>query len=114
MPCTPDCGSCCDPVSLSQDQVDRVFAFGPAQPQGEWIKDHWAPVGPNRRGDGVSLMCINYDVETRRCLDYDNRPPVCRDFPWYRKEPGFNVIDLDSVCGYKAELGITVLPLVRV
>lgn len=115
MPCTPNCGSCCDPVSLSEDQVQRAFAYGPGAPQAQWIWANWEPIGPNRNGDGVSLRCINYDVEGRRCMAYESRPPVCRDFPWYGKEPSVDgAINRLSVCGYKAEAGFTVLPIVQV
>lgn len=32
--------------------------------------------------------CPHFDAEARTCTDYANRPPVCRDFPWYGQPPG--------------------------
>ena len=114
MPCTPSCGACCDPVTLGVATVDRAFAFGPASPQMEWIWNNLMPL-KHRGDDGVLLMCVNYDIESRACLAYDTRPPVCRDYPFYGKEadpaldPGGRI-----ACGYQAEAGRTVLPLVEV
>lgn len=113
MPCTPNCGSCCDPVSLSHETANRLYAFGPAQPQAAWAWEHWSPVAPDGN-DGVHLVCINYDPQSRACLDYDNRPPVCREFPFYGRDPNEKLNTLSRVCGYQAELGRTVLPLVQV
>lgn len=60
----------------------------------------------------VLLDCVNYDVATRSCLAYDSRPPVCSDFPFYgRLAEGSRI---NSVCGYQAELGRTVLPIVAI
>jgi hypothetical protein len=47
-----------------------------------WIIDHWHDLG-----DGDAL-CDAFDPQTRTCLAYDERPPVCSDYPWYRKSPG--------------------------
>jgi Fe-S-cluster containining protein len=113
MGCTHGCGSCCDPVILSEGFVHRAFAFGPAQPQAEWIWANWEPITVEETGS-AQLRCINYDVATRACLAYDTRPPVCRDFPFYGKPPALENGPRSNICGYQAEMGRTVLPLVAV
>lgn len=109
MPCRPNCGACCDPVYLDQAYVDRAFVFGPLQPQAQWISDHWAPREHTK--DGVRFDCVNYDAENRACLAYDSRPPVCSGFPMYGRDTPEGI---SNVCGYQAEAGRTVLPLVQI
>lgn len=76
------CGDCCDPVYLAPglrmkalrneitvDEEDRRWAI---------------ELKPN--GDGY-YTCPRFDSEARNCGDYEGRPPVCRDYPWYNKPP---------------------------
>lgn len=48
--------------------------------------------------------CDRFDVETRRCTDYDNRPAVCRGYPWYGSPPDPNKA-LPPTCSFRAEVG---------
>lgn len=114
MPCTEGCGSCCDPVTLTEGFIHMLFErIGPLDQQGQWLTEHWEPLRTN--ADGVTVLrCINYDVETRRCLAYASRPPVCSMFPFYGEDPASTERMVKNVCGYQAELGRTVLPIVAV
>lgn len=101
-------------MTLDDFAIDTIFAPGPAQKQASWIYDNWMPVGRSMGDRGVALMCINYDRETTRCLAYESRPPVCSQFPFYGDaEPDLST-PLGNVCGYQAELGRTILPLVSI
>lgn len=117
MPCTPNCGACCDPVSLPETQALKIFGALEHNigPQADQLYDLWSPIGPSASDpDSVLFRCAAYDVASRSCTEYDDRPPVCSGFPWYGKEPNEAKIPARSVCGYQAELGRTVLPLVQV
>jgi Fe-S-cluster containining protein len=46
-----------------------------------WIIDHWHDLG-----DGDTL-CDAFDPKTRTCLAYDDRPPICSNYPWYGQNP---------------------------
>ena len=35
----------------------------------------------------LELRCDAFDPATRLCTAQENRPPVCRDYPWYGKDP---------------------------
>jgi Fe-S-cluster containining protein len=39
-------------------------------------------------GPGVYMECNYFDSEARMCRAGPARPPVCRDYPWYGREPG--------------------------
>lgn len=48
--------------------------------------------------------CPSFDLETRRCTDYDNRPPVCRGYPWYDRGPSL-ATSLPPECSYREDIG---------
>jgi Fe-S-cluster containining protein len=112
MPCTPGCGACCDPVTIPDKNAERAMAFGPAPGQLDWMWRNWMPL--SHRGDTVLMMCANYDIENRSCLAYDTRPPVCKDYPFYGKSPDTGDPGGRIACGFQAEAGRTVLPLVEI
>lgn len=117
MPCREGCGACCDPVFLPGKSAKMIYdaAWGPLTKDqaedSEFILAHWAPYA-SWGEDGVALQCSEYDAATRSCLAYDNRPPVCRNYPTYNRErPEFTGTGTNLVCGYQAEDGRTVLVL---
>jgi len=60
------CGDCCDPKfteAREQAYRDAGVAFLKVNCDGE---------------DG----CSKWNPETRKCMDYENRPETCRVFPW--------------------------------
>jgi Fe-S-cluster containining protein len=124
MPCTPDCGSCCDPVTMRADEMLAILNPNldvEARPQAVILREMWAPLGPLEVGgvafpDYVAVACIHYDVAGRSCGIYETRPPVCRDYPFYSREPNLEDMDgpRDRVCGYQADVGRRVLPLVQI
>lgn len=90
------CGDCCEDLCLDTRHVDegnrwwlywqRGGKKNTRTRQGMWpdirfITSHWTEV---RRTGGQSVMrCDQFDTETRTCMAYEDRPPVCRDYPWY-------------------------------
>lgn len=111
MPCTPNCGFCCDPVFLDAEMVTKVYDPARTGPQGQWLTDNWEPIGP-ANSDGVLFRCASYDVEHRTCLTWETRPEVCRGFPFYGRPPEEAAVS--KICGYQADLGRTVLTIVEV
>lgn len=96
------CGDCCDPVHLAVDQRDLVdrwreyVADGGQQPQAgsdiAFILAHWTEL--EHKDIGTTYRCAFFDPDTRMCTAHDQRPPVCRDFPFY-DQPG-NPQNLES------------------
>jgi uncharacterized cysteine cluster protein YcgN (CxxCxxCC family) len=77
------CGGCCHPFTLP---------IGPGQ--------LWGP-------EGNRVACDNYDEETRRCTDYENRPDICRRYPWFNGVPVPGA-QLPPTCSFRADIGLPV------
>lgn len=96
------CGKCCDPPRvppLAPGAIDRIDPADRA-----WMLSlEQTPFG---------LRCPRYDQATRRCTDYDNRPPVCRDYPTGYDgfgQPGL-IPDLPHECEFWADLRPDIRP----
>lgn len=90
------CGACCDPVHLDWLQRDKVdqwrdwFAEHPDDPpppgsDQAFILAHWDEY--ERYDGGARYRCDRFDPDTRQCTAHDDRPDVCRNFPFYGR-PG--------------------------
>ncbi len=70
------CSDCCSPVKLRGYAVIELEKIGkPFVSTGEIYI-------PESRPDTVRLHtfeCLNFDSENGRCLDYENRPEICRN-----------------------------------
>ena len=62
-----------------------------------FLAAHWKPVSD------TTCACDMYDPESRLCTAQDSKPPVCRDYPWYGREP-HDGVDFPLQCSYLAEL----------
>jgi Fe-S-cluster containining protein len=65
-----------------------------------FIVDHWIDQGEEL------AVCDAFDESTRSCLVYDDRPPVCQDFPFYGGEPSNAIQEQVPWCGYLETAGI--------
>lgn len=86
------CGKCCEEIYLDVAVADMIRDFiGPltisAAPNIEFIREHWTERSRNQQGQAL-FSCDAYDAEHKLCTAHDDRPPVCRDFPWYGRAPG--------------------------
>lgn len=99
------CGACCDPV---------WYAYGPADlrqlnervdsPDVAFAVRHWRPTGDQSDDGRYAYDCDFFDSETRLCLAHDERPPICRGYPWYDEEPGTRPVVLPLDCSFRADL----------
>jgi Fe-S-cluster containining protein len=64
------------------------------------------------------MTCAKFNTHTRACEAYDERPPICSDYPWYGEEPSTERADnggLTHVCAYQDDVpGRRVLPIVSI
>lgn len=70
------CSDCCSPVKLRGYAVIELEKIG--KPFVDMREIHI----PESRPDTVRLRtfkCLNFNDKTGRCLDYDNRPEICRN-----------------------------------
>lgn len=105
------CGGCCDPVTLDDENYQKIKFRAEAAPPPEhmdahleavWLLEHWTltetVVG------GVEMRCDQFDPTTRLCTAHDERPQICRGFPWYQRDPeGANIAGLPR-CSFWADL----------
>lgn len=129
--CPPGCGACCDPVVLpySRDEIARTLPGEVLEPAD---RAHvLTNLVPMRRRDGmqrasylsagVTVMgrpgspestvlawsffytCRLYDAETARCTAYEDRPPMCSQYPWYGDPPD-TAKALPTECVYREDL----------
>lgn len=120
------------PIHLRDGTANRLIGFEEA----EWMRRHLTPIRrkdglaqvstwmtgggwsdiPKRNRDGrvigfeVALMpshFYRFDPVERRCTDYDNRPPVCRNYPWYDGAPEAGKA-IPPTCSYRADVGLPV------
>lgn len=113
--CPPGCGACCDPVVLpySRAEVQRSMPGEWDDPRTrDFVLNDLTPI---RRRDGLQRAaylssgvtvlgapgtpgavvlawsffyeCRHFDQESRRCTNYEGRPDVCREYPWYGEAP---------------------------
>jgi Fe-S-cluster containining protein len=120
------CGACCDPVVLDYDvyaaACERARAGETASDDDRFIAAHWHPVsgwcgaeGGGQAAPGVvrlDLRCDAFDPATRLCTARENRPPVCRDYPWYGDEPATSsrAATLYPGCSYLADVAPSLRP----
>jgi Fe-S-cluster containining protein len=116
------CGHCCDPVTLDADLFARIREharrddFVERYPEEGhrrnllFIAQHWHPTTAWHE-DGVTvklgLRCDQFDPQARRCTAYEDRPPVCRDYPWYGDKEGTRCARASSLypeCSYLLDI----------
>ncbi len=122
------CGDCCDPVPLSFSQEDarRRLETEYVSPRTRanlvWVLTRFRPLTPaeaEQRRPGASTAtsggapshfyaCDAFDPITRTCQAYDQRPPVCRGYPWYGKAPAD--VELPLRCSFWADLPAELRP----
>ena len=85
--------------------ADRAKVLGMYDPAGryradaDFIATHFAETC-----DGY-WTCDAYDPEHGTCTAHDDRPPLCRDYPWYSEQPSAERGDhLSKQCSYLADL----------
>ena len=81
---------------------DVLYAYDPAgrkRADADFVAAHWAETC-----DG-HWTCDAYDPGHAVCTAHQDRPPLCRDYPWYGEEPGPDRSEhLFRQCSYLADL----------
>lgn len=124
------CGDCCENIPLNTPERADIYgkrllagdtrgSTGALRKMAAWLANLTVLSGPVRAHDSNELRwryaCPLFDTETRRCTDHSNRPPVCRNYPHYKREPQpYPGMDgLSPRCSFNADHR-TMLPIVAV
>lgn len=106
------CGDCCEDIALSVDHGTIVARIAQGKSAGKWSKDaqfiltNMRPTGRVvRQGKRVKqvLECAKFDKETRLCTAHDDRPELCKQYPWYGGEPKQGDTTMKARCSYLAD-----------
>lgn len=119
------CGACCDPVWLAMDPLEvarclaldaagRRFSTREGEVNVRFIAEHMTPLVPQPESyyDGepaatsghTAWRCDKYDPVSRLCTAHDDRPPICRGYPWYGDEPRGNATAVLPGCSHLWDL----------
>ncbi len=102
------CGDCCDPVWYPLGPADvRQSAATTGAPDLVFAAAHWHATG-ELTGDGLhAYRCDRFDPASRLCTAHDERPPICRGYPWYDEDddpPGRRLVVLPQRCAFRADV----------
>jgi Fe-S-cluster containining protein len=99
------CGDCCDPVWYPWGPADIRQRAERAVDNDDlsFMAAHWAATGA-RRDDLHAYTCEFFDTTTRFCRAHDERPPICRGYPWYDDAPGTRLVMLPLGCAFRVDL----------
>jgi Fe-S-cluster containining protein len=75
-------GFCCQTVYLPMDHAN-LHRFADVLIDGHQIADMLEPTGETT-GTSHHFTCKNWDPNMRLCTVYENRPFMCRDYPYGR------------------------------
>ena len=113
------CGACCRVLTLAQspDEVRRMAVLTrvlgiPSDSQ--FAADHWRPLTreeamqrnafyTSRLPASAHLYTCDRLGDDGRCTAYEERPLVCRGYPWYDQPPKQMPL-ADPECGYLVDI----------
>src|SRR5690349_7218670 len=92
MQCT---GNCCERFVVgggqSYDKIQLEALNNPFDMNLQRVVEIIVPIGRTEGGSDL-FTCTMWDKNTRRCTDYENRPAMCRKYPYAGQ--------ICSHCGY--------------
>lgn len=116
------CGECCDHLGYDLDERAEWLEAAAAAPDvaaafEEWAEQGWTFEQAVRAQTDARFIlahwhrlpegeatCDRYDPVTRRCTVYEDRPPICRDYPWYSSGRTPDSEErLPAGCSYRAD-----------
>ena len=116
------CGDCCEDIALNVDLrvgsswQSAGYMAGRKGRDWAFIQKNFVPTGDVvRQGKTVKqkLKCLKFDPEKRICTAHDERPDLCRNYPWYGGEPVRGDTTMKGRCSYLAD-AYDMLPIVAV
>jgi Fe-S-cluster containining protein len=110
------CGDCCEHLRLNfTKRALRRFLAAPHRSDpalddhaatARFIVEHWHRVAGG--GAATIFACDRFDPTTRLCTAHDDRPPICRGYPFYGAPPAVAVVQLSPRCSFNADKGVPV------
>lgn len=138
--CIDGCGACCNPVAatFTLDDLRRALPSlltEDGRLNRAWALEHFTQIPRGHglratpemdtghtmavsRADPTVLVevwtyfftCDAYDPDARTCTAYDDRPPMCSEYPWYGMKPDPTKA-MPAECGYLPDIGREPVPV---
>lgn len=84
-------GHCCETIYQPFDP-DRLVEMADTLMDGQQVAEMLVPTG-EISGSSHHYKCKNWDPDTRLCKIYDDRPTMCRDYPYGNPCPHCGMVD---------------------
>ncbi len=113
------CGACCRVLTLEQsaEEIQGIAAITRVlgiPSDHVFAAEHWRPLSRDeamqrnpfytmRLPQDAHLYTCDQLSDEGRCMAYDQRPLVCRGYPWYDQAPRAMAL-ADPDCGYRVDL----------
>lgn len=127
--CIAGCAHCCNPVVLPVTQLEIAQTLPTTRDEAadrRFILEDLTPIpfkvgmqqSPHLQGrtlastaDGDQVhpnffSCRHFDTATRLCMNYENRPPVCREFPRYGRPAVSPKMALPFECAFNDDVPV--------
>jgi Fe-S-cluster containining protein len=100
------------------DQRENVIAAydpdGDLRADADFAATHWTVLDRAAHplfGDNFArIRCDAFDAESRRCTAHQDRPPVCRGYPWFGAPSARRAAGLPRQCSYLLDLPVADRP----
>lgn len=87
-----NCSWCCNPVKINQKVVSAGDFEIPKDKDGNYLwkkrDEVLAPLGSFETTRIQTFDCKNFDRKNGKCLDYENRPEVCKNTSCIKDKTG--------------------------
>ena len=80
--CTGDCCREFPVCGMSMAQIIEIANGNKVDPDGAKLVAMLIPLDRVTGGQPL-FTCRHWNAETKRCMDYENRPGMCSDYPYY-------------------------------
>ncbi len=91
-PCTDkNCSFCCNPVKINKKAIVNGLELPKGEDGNSLWKERGEIIAPEEAIEKVKIVtfdCVNYDKDTGKCLDYENRPEICRNTTCIKDQTG--------------------------
>lgn len=112
------CGACCQSIPMAGlDRMIEQRTAGERADDERWCADvdfmaaHWTRIAEGTEDRSPAYRCDQYDEVHMLCRVQEGKPPVCRDYPWYGKEPDVaHISALDPRCSYLLDVALSLRP----
>lgn len=101
-------------MQVSYAEIIEIARRDSVPGDADFIQRNWVPVSKKKafilnpylekkieNGKRYFYTCKLFNKYTGQCSDYENRPQICKGFPWYGRDPHSGDVFFTPDCGFK-------------